>query len=372
MKLKAIVKTLQTIAPVEFAEDWDNVGLLAGNPEQNIRTAMLTVDLTADVFAEAQANNTNLIIAYHPPIWEPVKKVVAGAGPSPLLYEAIRRGIAIYSLHTALDVAPGGINDLLAEIVGIADPQPLQSCNNAASPPMCKLVVFVPNNDLSKVSEAVFAAGAGNIGPDARYSRCSFRTAGTGTFQCGPESRPTIGTRGSFEQVEEYRLETIVPQARLDSVINAMLEAHSYEEVAYDIIPLMSPPQQLGLGRFGRLAVPTNSTTLISKTKKALKVTTAGLIGPKRRNVERAAVAAGSCGTILRQVIAHNCDFYLTGELKHHHALELQQAGVTTLCVSHSNSERVILPRLAQQLRQAHKSLQVTVSKKDRDPFTWS
>ena len=370
MKLKDIVRTLEQIAPLHLAESWDNVGLLAGDPDQNVTRALLTIDLTEPVFAEAQGQKVNLIVAYHPPIWEPIKRIVAGRDRTPVLYDAIRSGMAIYALHTALDVADGGVNDRLAEIIGIGHGGALQQ-RTAETGKMCKLVVFVPELQLGRVSEAIFAAGAGYVGPEGKYSKCSFRTAGIGTFQCGPARRPAIGKPGSFEQVDEFRLETVVPADKLAHVVNAMLEAHPYEEVACDVFPIMSGPFGVGLGRFGDLPRPTSASALIGVIKKELKVKVVGIIGPQRRLVKRAAVAAGSCGPLLQEVIAHDCDFYLTGELKHHHALELQRANVTTVCVSHSVSERIILPRVASRLRRAHRDLKVALSKKDRDPFTW-
>ena len=367
MKLQEITKVLEQIAPVELAESWDNVGLLVGDYQQSVKNVILTIDLTAEVFAEAKAKKADLIIAYHPPIFEPMKKVIAGQGPSPLIYQAIRSNIAVYSLHTALDSVQGGINDLLAEIVGIKNPQPLQPVESSDAA-ICKLIVFVPVADLGKVSEAIFTAGAGNIGAAGKYSKCSFRTAGTGTFQCGPYSRPAIGKPGSFEQVEEIKFETIVPVVKLPAVLKAMLAAHPYEEVAYDLIPLLDPPTDVGLGRYGDLTVPTTVPTLIEKIKKTFRVKNLGIIGPQKGRVKRAAVGAGSCGTMLRRVIQNNCDFYLTGELKHHHVLELQAAGVTTICLSHSVSERIILPRLPKQLQKQCKGIKAYTSRKDRDP----
>jgi len=237
---------------------------------------------------------------------------------------------------------------------------------------VCKLIVFVPEAAVEKVSEAVFAAGAGEIGSAGRYSKCGFRCRGTGTFQCGLGSRPAIGKPGSFEQVDEYRLETIVPTGILPTVLKAMMVAHPYEEPAFDCIPLLDGQTATGLGRFGKLKKPTRIPELIEKIKKTLKVKTVGLIGPKQGTVKSAAVCAGSCGSILRQVIANKCEFYLTGELKHHQAMELQAAGVTCVCVSHTNSERIILPRIAKIVRKKCPGLNVHVSRKDHDPFTWS
>jgi len=372
MKLSNITAVLEQIAPVALAESWDNVGLLAGDYEQPVRKIMLAIDLTAAVWAEARQKKIDLIVAYHPPIWEPLKKVVAGAGytPSALLHEVIRANVGIYALHTALDVAAGGVNDLLAEIVGIDAPLPLQRRAEGGSD-MCKLVVFVPPGDLPRVSEALFEAGAGHIGAAGKYSKCSFRVEGAGTFQCGPESNPTIGRPGSFEQVSELRLETIVPVGQLDAAVRALRGAHSYEEPAFDVYPLLESQPQQGIGRYGTLKQPTTTVVLLEKIKKALKAPTVGVIGPARRTVRSAAVAAGSAGSLLGEVIRHKCDFYLTGELSHHRALELARAGVTTVCVGHSVSERVVLPRLAGRLRRECFETEVLISRKDRDPFTW-
>jgi dinuclear metal center YbgI/SA1388 family protein len=370
MKLREVVNILEGIAPLELAEEWDNVGLLAGDLSQTVRKVMLTIDLTKEVLTEAQKEKVDLLLAYHPPIWEPLKRIVARQGTSPLLYEAIRSGMAVYALHTALDAARGGVNDVLAEIVGIAEAESLVK-PTVQTGKMCKLVVFLPESDLEKVSEAIFTAGAGTIGENARYTKCSFRCGGVGTFQGSEESTPTVGEAGRFEQAPELRLETVAPVEKIGAIVKAMLKAHSYEEVAYDVIPLLDAQSDIGLGRCGDLPKPVTVAELIERIKKKLKVKTVGLIGPQRGKIKRAAVCAGSCGSILRNVIRAGCDFYLTGELKHHHALELQEAGVTTVCVSHSVSERIILPRVAKRLKSECHGVEVLISRKDRDPFTW-
>ncbi len=369
MKLSEIMPYLNEIAPLELAESWDNVGLLAGDPEQEIKKIILAIDLTRSVLDEAKQKSADLILAYHPPVFETIKKVVPGKGPSPYLFETIRLGKAIYSMHTALDLAEGGINDLLADIVGIESPKPLEA-SVAADSAYYKVVVFVPDKEIECVSNAMFSAGAGVVGKDGKYSKCSFRTGGTGTFLCGAGSKPAIGTRGRFEQVNEIRLETIVSRSDLSRVVDAMLLAHSYEEVAYDVYPLVDN-KSYGLGRFGKLKKPISKKTLISHIKQALGVDTVGIIGPETGSVNTAAVGAGSCGSLFKQVIANGCDFYLTGELKHHDALKLQEAGVTAVCVSHSNSERIILKHIAAKLNKKLKPIKAFVSTKDKDPFVW-
>ncbi|MBN2064539.1 MAG: Nif3-like dinuclear metal center hexameric protein [Sedimentisphaerales bacterium] len=370
MKLAQIMPFLDKIAPLSLAESWDNVGLLAGDPASNIKKVILTIDLTPAVLAEARDRQAELILAYHPPLFEAVKQIVPGMKASPLLYEVIRSGKAIYALHTALDMAQGGVNDMLAEIIGIKDPQPL-ALAQAQPADNYKIVVFVPVDQTERVAQAMFAAGAGTVGEKEKYTQCSFRTEGTGSFKCGPESHPAIGTPGSVEMVRENRLETIVPQARLSEVVKAMRAAHSYEEVAYEIYPLVKSPEH-GLGRWGQLAKPVAKKTLIAAVKKSLHVKCVGIIGPESGRASTVAVAAGSCGSLLNAVIARGCDLYLTGELKHHDALKLQDAGVTTICVGHSNSERLILARIAGRLNEQFLGrLEAFVSKYDKDPINW-
>lgn len=368
MQLQEIVKVLEGMAEPALALDWDNVGLLVGERTQSVGKVLFTIDLTRAVLTEAQEAGVELIVAYHPPIWDAVKRVVAGEGSCPLLHEVIRSGMAIYALHTALDVVDGGVNDLLARAIGIGEPRPLAE-QVYGEGRFAKVIVFVPEPDVERVSEAMFAAGAGCVG---RYDRCSFRGRGTGTFRGGPGTQPVIGKRGRFEEVDECRLETIVPRRKLGAVVEAMRAAHSYEEVAYDVVSLLEPPASLGLGRFGDLAEATAVGRMVETVKRALKVKTVGIIGPKRGQVRRAAVGAGSCGTLYREALARGCDFYLTGELKHHQALEIQETGkMTAVCVGHSNSERLALPVMAGKLRRAGKGLDVRVSRKDRDPLLW-
>jgi dinuclear metal center YbgI/SA1388 family protein len=367
MKLHDLVVLLDDLAPLELAEEWDNVGLLAGDPDQTVRRVLLTIDLTGDVLAEARKLKTDLILAYHPPIFEPLKTVVKDRGVSPLLYEVIRSGMAVYAFHTALDSVRGGVNDLLADVAGIADAQPLQS-QGFAPEKMCKIAVYLPEYDLDKISSAIFKAGAGHID---NYSHCSFRAKGTGTFQGAAGTNPTVGKPGRLEQAPELRLESIVPVERLQECVAAMIAAHSYEEVAYDVYPLLHNRSHLGLGRFGDLKKPVSKKALIETVKKKLKVNTVGLIGPSSGQARRGAVCAGSCGSVLKHVIRNKCDFYLTGELNHHNALKLQEAGGTTVCVSHSNSERLVLRHVAKKLKPQCPGLQFTVSKRDKDPFTW-
>lgn len=379
MRVQEIMTKLEEFSPVPLAESWDNVGLLAGDPQQEIHRVLVVLDLTRATLDEAKKAGAELILCYHPPIFKGMKKVVPANTVPGLIYEVIREGMAVYALHTSLDIVVGGINDVLAELVGIQQPQPvLPRGPDTGSPEagsgqsgMLKLVVFLPPGDLDAVSEAVFAAGAGEMGEQGQYSRCSFRSEGTGTFHCGQDSHPAIGSPGSFEQVAELRFETIVPASRMAAVAQAIRKAHSYEEPAFELSPLAALPDGTGLGRYGELSRPVTASAMIEQVKQRFAVKTVGVIGPRRRKIRRMAVGAGSCGTMLRQVIRLGCDGYLTGELTHHHALELQEAGVTAICLGHYHSESLMLPRIARWLGKAGPGLKVTSSRKGRDPIEW-
>jgi len=241
MKIKDIAAEIEKIAPLKLAQDWDNVGLLIGDGKRNVKNILLTIDVTGEVVAEAKRLKTDLIISYHPIIWDGLKQVT-GEGPSGVVYDLIRSGISVYSIHTALDSAIGGVNDGLAEIVGIVDGEPIGDYVENPAGDNYKLVVFVPAKAVAKVSNAVFAAGAGVIG---NYSHCGFTTEGQGSFLPLEGARPTIGKRGTIERVPEIRLETVVPAERLSEVMAAMKKAHPYETPAFDCYKLYESRNKL-------------------------------------------------------------------------------------------------------------------------------
>jgi dinuclear metal center YbgI/SA1388 family protein len=367
MKIKDIAAAIEEIAPLQLAQDWDNVGLLIGDPRIDVGSLLLTIDITKDVLSEAIKQKAELIIAYHPVIWDSLRKITID-GPGGIVYELIRNGISVYSMHTALDSTIGGVNDGLAEIIGICDAKPIGDYVDYPVGDNYKLVVFAPVDSVARVSDAIFKAGAGWIG---NYSNCSFQAAGTGTFLPLEGAKPSVGKRGRLEKVAEIRFETIVPADKLESVIAAMKKAHPYETPAFDVFKLFNKSDKFGLGRIGKLAQPLFVKQIISRIKNSTGAKAAGLIGNEKRLVKTAAVCAGSCGKIINSVIAANVDLYVTGELKHHQALAAQEAGLTCICLSHSVSERFILNKFAKQLQMKLRQVTIKISKKDADPFIW-
>ncbi len=367
MKIKDIAAAIENIVPLKLAQDWDNVGLLIGDAQRNVKNILLTIDVTGDVVAEAKRLKTDLIISYHPVIWDGLKQITAD-GSSGAVYNLIKAGIAVFSIHTALDAAIGGVNDGLAEIVGICDAEPIGDYVDNPVGDNYKLVVFVPIESAAKISNAVFAAGAGAIG---NYRNCSFGAAGTGTFLPLKGAKPAIGKKGKPEKVPEIRFETIVPSEKLDSVIAAIKKTHPYDAPAFDVFKLHDTQSKFGLGRIGKVAPPVWIKQIIGKIKKYTGAKAVGIVGDEKRLVKTAAVCAGSCGKIINTVIAAKADCYVTGELKHHQALAAQEAGLTCICLSHTVSERFILKKFAKQLQKQIKQVTIKISKKDADPFKW-
>jgi dinuclear metal center YbgI/SA1388 family protein len=360
MRLQVLLDALETIAPACNAESWDNVGLLVGDATQEVNRAMLTIDYTAAVAQEAQQLGCDAVIAYHPVIFQPLKRVTAGS----LIFDAIRRAIAIYSPHTALDVAEGGTNDVLCDVLGLAERAPLKPAETKAK--TCKLVTFVPEEAVEKVSRALFDAGAGRIG---KYSSCSFRSAGTGTFFGEVGTDPAVGQSGRLEQVPEIRLETVAPLAKVPQVLLALRASHPYEEPAFDLNLLAAPPEGLGNGRIGTFAQAVERAELFDRLKRGLGLNHLLIAGPEIGPVTRAAVCAGACGDLLNDAISQKAEMYVTGEMRHHDAIKAAAAGLTVVCTLHSNSERVTLKHLKSRLAAILPPIEFHLSQADRDPF---
>jgi dinuclear metal center YbgI/SA1388 family protein len=362
MRVSDLVGAMETIAPTRFAAAWDNVGLLVGDPQGSLGRVLLTIDCTRAVIGEAKAGGVDAIVAYHPPIFDAQKRFVAGS----TAYEAARAGVAVYSPHTALDVAEGGTNDVLADLLGLTERAPLRAATYRDAE--LKLVTFVPASHAEAVGRAVFAAGAGHIG---KYSSCSFRTAGTGTFLGGEGTKPVVGQAGRLEEVAELRLETVVPAGRLEGIVRALRAAHPYEEPAFDLFPLAPAPGRRGFGWVGPVG-PATVTQLVDRVKRELGVDHVLLAGPPEHEVARVAVCAGSGADLVPDAIAAGATLMLTGEVRHHDALRATEAGMAIVCTRHSTSERAALVGLERRLAELLPGVAIGRSVEDRDPFQFA
>lgn len=358
-------EAMKGIAPPGLEQPGDNVGLIVGDTEAVLRRGLLTIDLSPPVVAEAVELNVDLVLAYHPPIYKPISVLRAqSSGMDALVFECIRHGVAIYSPHTALDAADGGTNDVLAQCCGATNLVPLIDVDAPGSA-LVKVAVYVPPANTDAVAEAMFHAGAGHIG---KYSHCSFRAAGTGTFLGGPDANPAIGVKGRLERVDELRLETIVPQKRLAAVVAAMRQAHPYEEPAFDLYPL-KPQPTAGIGRIGELPKPLALSSLAKKLARATHAAHVQMVGKPQQYIERVAVVAGAAGSLPFQFPLEETDAIVTGEMRHHDALAVLRIGCGAIALGHWASERPVLTSLASRLGKLLPHTQFQLSRADSDPF---
>lgn len=361
-------RALDAVAPPVLAQEWDNVGLLVGDPQAACTRILLCIDLTPAVLAEAVVGKHNLVVAYHPPLFRPIKRLRADtAGTEATIHQAVASGIAVYSPHTALDAAPGGTNDVLAELAGLSGIEPFEFISTGRQ--QYKVVTFVPAEQLEQVASAMFAAGAGRIGD---YEQCSYRLRGEGTFFGTDATNPAIGRKGRLELVAETRIEVVATQNRLPEIITALRANHPYEEPAFDIYPLTNEPVS-GIGRVGQLPPRTTLGALARKLTKATNSKVTTLVGASDATISRAAVCVGAAGRLpFEKPRSANFDVCITGEIRHHDALSILRAGRTAIALGHWESERPVLASLARRLSDAlgtKRQARVSVSRQDRTPF---
>lgn len=366
VNLGRVVNLLEEIAPPRLAQPWDNVGLLAGDRRSDCAGVLICIDLTQPVLAEAISAGAGLIAAYHPPIFKAISRLVADEERQEgVVFSAISQGVAIYAMHTALDAAEGGTNDVLATACGISSAEPFEPA--APESDQCKIVVFVPPEPAEGVAKAAFDSGAGVIG---QYQHCSFGVTGKGSFRGGRGAHPTVGTAGRLERVEELRLEFVVPRGNVAAVVEAVRRSHPYEQPAIDVYRLEPLPQQAGIGRAGRLARQTSLRALAAKLQAATGAVVVQVVGKPDRKLTSAAVCAGAAGRMpLDSPAARRCDVIVTGEIRHHDALAFERAGKAAVALGHWASERLVLQQVARRLRSGLKGVKVRISKADRCPF---
>lgn len=378
MIVQDLMDVMERIAPLKFAEQWDRVGLQLGVADRAIGGAvMLTIDLTEEVLAEAMLKNVGAVIAYHPPLWEPLTKLTDATHTERIIRGAAEAGIAVYSPHTALDAAPGGMCDWLCEGIGSsrgeAKPGVIDGDCRALSPAVggdsdreVKVITFVPKDSVDHVRNALGTAGAGGIG---KYKLCSFNMQGEGTFIPGPDTNPTVGTPGMLERVEEVRLEMVCERRALPLVIETLKHLHPYEEPAYDIVELVPEPlRRVGSGRRLTLDQPASMGDLIDRLK--------GHLGRSRMRYSLAGddrpfrtigVVPGSGASFVELARQEGCDVFITGEMTHHEIVAARQSGISVLLAGHTNTERGYLPRLQDRLHELCPGMETILSEKDRD-----
>lgn len=362
IKCGEIVRFMEEMAPPCLAEDWDNVGLIAGSRNQDIKRVMVCLDVTSKVAHEAVEKKIDLIVSHHPFIFKGLKRITEDDPKGSVVYKLIRNGIGVYSAHTNLDFAVEGINDTLAGLLGLSN---IRSLKKYKSEKLYKVVVFVPEAHVDQVRDAMSNAGAGWTG---NYSDCSFMVKGKGTFKPLEGTNPYIGSQGNMEKVDEYRLETIVPREKLKNVINAMTEAHPYEEVAYDVYSTEIEGKEYGYGKVGTLIGVQKPESFISFVKEKLNVKNVRVIGNPEKEIGNVAVFCGSFDESMLSKLK-GVDVLVTGDLKYHASLDAAEMGLFIIDAGHFGTERIIVPKLARTLAEKFPLIEVETSVLEEDPI---
>ena len=362
-----IILLLEKIAPPHLAESWDNCGLQVGRrnwPVMHIRTAL---DPLPTVVSDAVESGVNLLVTHHPLIFKPVKQIDFGREPGRTIRRAAESRLALYAAHTSLDTAPGGLNDILAGLIGIEAPVPLVKGSGEGP---CKLAVFVPVAHVKTVIDVLAGAGAGRIG---NYSGCTFRTQGQGTFIPGPDTDPYTGIRGRMNEAAEFRIETVVAAADLEKVVAAVQAVHPYESMAYDVYPVADLVQQ-GLGRVGVLQAEMTLDAFASHVSQSLGCPGGiRVVGDPNREVRKAAVCTGSGSSLTGDFLASGADVYVSGDMHYHDARAIEDAGRGLVDIGHFASEQIMVKAVADLLRrqveEAGYNTTVSTSEVEKDPF---
>ena len=373
MKTKELISAFDSFAPPYLANEWDNVGLLVGTPDWSSNKILLTIDLTEAVMQEAISLNINTIVSYHPPIFNPLKSVTNRSFKERIVLDAILHKIAIYSPHTSLDVARGGVNDWIVEGIGVGDVRAIQPFGNLPPDEECKLVTFCPEDKVEELRLSLSSVGCGRIG---QYEQCSFATTGTGTFIGNEGTNPTHGKAGELQRVIECKFEMVVSKNSLSLAIQALRQFHPYEEPALEVYELCERPRrEMGVGRRIHLDKPVQLDELSRKLKKHLGigyVRVAPAAGKGNRiEVQTVGLCAGAGGSVCELAIDDGCEVFITGEMTHHQVIAATARGCTVMLTGHTNSERGYLPKLKEQLETFLPKASITVSKADAPLWTY-
>lgn len=367
-KVSDIVGIINKIAPFRYAEEWDNVGLQVGDPAAPAERIMVALDAGRDVVEAAVADRCHLLLTHHPLIFTPLKKIATTDPTGNLITLAIRHAVAVVSLHTNFDIADGGVNDLLAQRLGISPCQPLKT---TGAEELVKLSVFVPQGYEEQVLEALFRFSdvIGN------YRDCSFRTAGTGTFTPLAGARPFRGEVGKREVVAESRIELLVRGTDVAAAVKALGKAHPYEEPAFDLYPLLNRGEERGLGRIGELATVTTLSEFAVLVKERLGLQGLRYVGDAGRRVKKVALCGGSGASLLRTAQYQGADVLVTGDVKYHEAREAEALGLALVDAGHFATERVMVQglaaRLEKELTESGFAASVIEFAGEREPFTY-
>ena len=330
--IKEVIKVLEDLAPPGYQESYDNAGLLTGSPVWECTGIICTLDATENVIAEAITKGCNLVVAHHPIIFSGLKRITGKNYIERTIIAAIKNDIAIYAIHTNLDNLLSGVNGKMADKLGLINRKVLLKKENN----LMKLAVFAPEENAEIIREAIFKAGGGEIG---KYSECGFSVKGTGTFKPGEGTNPYIGIIGKRETGVEEKIEVILPVYKKEKVVEAMLKAHPYEEVAYDLVPLTNYNQEVGSGLYGNLPEPMDEKAFLQMIKDTFKLQAIKHTPLTGNKVKTVALCGGAGSFLIKNALGARADFYITSDIKYHEFFDAENKMVIA-DIGHYESEQ--------------------------------
>lgn len=363
MKISEITSAIEQAAPLHYQESYDNSGLITGFGNDETSAVLVCLDVTEEVIDEALSLGCNLVISHHPPVFRELKKFSGNTLTEKIIRKAIKNDIALYAAHTNLDNSLHGVNQIICEKLGIENPVILQPVQGSLK----KLVTFVPTAQADQVRSAIFEAGAGVIG---NYDCCSYNLEGKGSFRAHTGASPFVGSIGQFHLEEEIRIETIIPVHLQNQVVSAMLKAHPYEEVAYDIYPLDNRNPGFGSGMIGHLQEPSGLMEYLQHIKTVFNASVIRYSPSHRTHVQKIAVCGGSGGFLLKTAIAAGADLFITGETGYHTFMET--GGNTVLAdAGHFETEQFTIELIKRIIKENFPTFAVEISKSGINPVKY-
>lgn len=331
-KIKDVAAFLESWAPRDYQEAYDNAGLLVGNPESAVAGILVSLDCTEAVVEEAARRGCNLVVSHHPILFKGLKSLTGRTYVERTILLAVQKGIALYAIHTNLDNIRSGVNARIAAQLGLTATRVLQPRRGTLS----KLVTFIPPTNLEEVLQAMYQAGAGQVG---NYADCSFETQGVGRFKPGADSHPHIGSAGKPEKVTEIRVELLVPQTKERAVVSALRRAHPYEEVAYYLSPLSNENQDVGAGLIGTLSKALEPKDFLGYLKEHLQATVVRHTTPPGGAIKTVAVCGGAGSFLLADAMRQQADAFVSADFKYHEFFDAE--GKILICdIGHYESEQ--------------------------------
>ncbi len=363
MQIKDIISSLEVLAPLRYAEDFDNVGLITGSPQWEATGVLVCLDALEEVVDEAIGSQCNLILTFHPIVFKGLKQFSGGSYVERSVIKAIKNDIAIFAIHTALDNQFKGVNHMIAEKLGLINRRILIPRIREIQ----KLVTYVPTEQAGQVRNALFEAGAGSIG---NYDQCSFNLEGTGTFQGNEDSDPVVGEKGKLHFEPETRISVTFPSHLKGGITNALFKAHPYEEVAYEITTLENEHQHLGMGMIGDLAKPEEETTFLEHVKKVFKTGCIRHSTLRGKPIRKVAVLGGSGSFAINQAKAGGADIFLSADFKYHDFFQAENQFILA-DIGHYESEQFTKDLLCDYLREKFPNFAVVLSHTNTNPIKY-